>query len=36
MRRQAAGDIFLIKASAFALPFASYFETSRERIAELW
>jgi hypothetical protein len=35
MWRQAAGDIFLIKASALVLPPASYFATSRDRMAEL-
>jgi hypothetical protein len=35
MWHQAVGDIFLIKACAFALPLASYFATSRERMAEL-
>jgi hypothetical protein len=35
MWREAAGDIFLMRASTFALPLASYFAISRERIAEL-
>jgi hypothetical protein len=35
MWRQAAGDIFLIMASAFALPLASYFATNWDRMAEI-
>jgi hypothetical protein len=35
MCRQAAGDICVINASALALPAASYFVSSRDRIAEL-
>jgi hypothetical protein len=34
MWRHAAGDSFLISARAFALPLASYFLSSRDRMAE--
>ena len=33
--RHAAGEIFLIRARAFAFPLASYFVSSRDRMAEL-
>ena len=35
MQRYAAGDNFLISARAFALPLASYFLSSRARMAEV-
>jgi hypothetical protein len=35
MCRQAADDIWVMSASALALPAAPYFVSSRDRIAEL-
>jgi hypothetical protein len=35
MWRHAPGDSFFMSARAFALPLASYFVSSRDRMAEL-